>query len=124
MEYKMMNEMIAYCGLDCFPCPIYLVTREKDEKKKEEMKIGIIHECQKRYGIELKLEDVTDCDGCRTEGGRLFSGCKECPIRNCAGDKSVENCAYCEDYPCEKLEKFFVKDPEAKERLVQIRRKL
>jgi hypothetical protein len=124
MEYKMMKEMIAYCGLDCLPCPIYLATREKDKKKKEEMIIDIIDECKEQYGIELKREDVTDCDGCRTEGGRLFSGCKQCPIRNCAREKNVENCAYCEDYACEKLEKFFVKDPEAKKRLYRIRRRL
>jgi len=124
IEDKMMDEMIAYCGLDCLPCPIYLATREKNEEKKKKMKIRIIHECKTRYGIELKLEDVTDCDGCLTEGGRLFSGCKECPIRDCASEKGIANCAHCEQYACEKLGKFFVTDPGAKERLDQIRSRI
>ena len=119
-----MDEMIAPCGLSCFKCPIYLATREKDEKKKERMKIDIVHVCKERYGIELKLEDVTDCDGCRTEKGRLFSGSKECQIRNCSGAKGIENCAHCDEYACEKLEKFFITDPDAKERLDQIRSRL
>lgn len=116
-----MNEMISYCGLDCLKCLIYLATKEKDEEKKKKMKIYIMHECKERYGIELKLEDVTDCDGCLTEEGRLFSGSKDCPIRNCASVKSIENCAHCDEYVCEELEKFFVTDPEAKEQLDKIR---
>lgn len=116
--------MIAYCGLNCPKCPIFWATRENDEEKKKKMRIDVVHECKKRYGIELRLEDITDCDGCRTEGGRLFSGCKECQIRNCASEKSVENCAHCDEYTCEKLEKFFITDPEAKNQLDKIRSRL
>ena len=116
--------MIAYCGLNCLKCPVYLATREKDEEKKKKMRIDIIGECKKRYGIELKLDKVTDCDGCLIEGGRLFSGSKKCEIRNCARKRRVENCAHCHDYACEKLAKFFFTDPEAKKQLDQIRKNL
>lgn len=116
--------MIAYCGLDCFKCPIYYATREKDDEKKKMMKIDIMHECKKQYGIELRLEDITDCDGCWIKDGRLFSKCKECPIRNCAIKKEIENCAHCDEYTCETLDKFFIKESDAKKRLDQIRSRL
>ena len=119
-----MEENLAYCGLICHTCPIYLATREKSEEKKYKMRVDIAQEIKKRYGQECKPEDVTDCDGCKTETGRLFSGSKNCQIRECARQKDVENCAHCDEYACEKLEKFFTTDPEAKKRLDQIKNEL
>ena len=113
--------MIAYCGLTCHTCAIYLATREKDDEKRAKMRVEIADQIIKLYGQECKPEDVTDCDGCRTESGRLHSGCKKCLIRECAGKKGIENCAHCSEYACEKLEKLFVTDPEAKTRLDVIR---
>ena len=116
-----MNEMIAYCGLTCQGCGIYLASREQDPKKKHEMRIEIAQQIKERYGQDCKAEDVTDCDGCKTEGGRLLSGCSTCQIRKCAKEKGIENCALCDEYVCERLEKFFTTDPEAKKRLDEIR---
>lgn len=116
--------MITYCGLECHTCPIYLATREKDDEKKHEMRIEIAQQIKKHYGQDCKAEDVTDCDGCKTEGGRLYSGSKKCEIRKCAKAKGVENCAYCNQYPCEKLERLFATDPDAKARLDVIRNSL
>jgi hypothetical protein len=84
---------------------------------------GVIRIGSKLYGTKYGPEDVNDCDGCRTEGGRLFSGCKTCLIRNCAKDKGLENCACCSEYACEQLLKFFAMEPEAKERLNRIKSK-
>jgi len=114
---KKMNEIIAYCGLLCSGCPIYWATREKDDTKRKKMRAEIALQIKEHYGQECKPEDVTDCDGCKTETGRLYSGCKDCQIRNCARQKSLENCAHCNEYACEKLEKLFVTDIEAKSRL-------
>jgi hypothetical protein len=36
--------------------------------------------------------------------------------------KRLQNCAYCNEYACEKLKKFFVNDPDTKARLDMIRR--
>ena len=116
--------MIAYCGLRCDTCSILLATRETDDEKRNKMRAEIARICKEHYGTELKLEDLTDCDGCKTEGGRLFSGCYKCQIRNCARKKGVENCAHCDEYVCEKLKEFFVKDTETKGRLEEIRSKL
>jgi len=109
-----MDEIIAYCGLICQGCPIYWATREKS-------KAEIARLCKEHYGMEYTPEEITDCDGCRTEGGRLFSGCLKCPIRECARQKGLENCAYCSEYACEELKQFFVTDPGAKTRLDVIR---
>ena len=115
-----MKQQISYCGLICQTCPIYLATRENDQTKKKKMRVGIAEQCAKLYGTEYKPEDIDDCDGCRTESGRLFSGCKTCLIRNCAKDRGLENCACCGEYACEQLLKFFAMEPEAKKRLDRI----
>jgi len=116
-----MNKMIAYCGLVCRTCPIYLVTREKNKEKQKEKRKEIVKLLKEHYGLEFKLEDITDCDGCTAETGRLFSACKDCPIRKCARKKKLESCAYCEEYACKTLEEFFAKEPSAKTRLEKIR---
>jgi hypothetical protein len=111
-----MEEKLAYCGLLCQGCAIYLATREKDDGKRHKMRVDIAEQIKKLYGEECRPEDVTDCDGCESEA-RLFSGCSRCEIRKCARQKGVENCAHCSEYACEKLKELFVTDPEAKKRL-------
>jgi hypothetical protein len=116
-----MEQMIAYCGLSCRTCPIYLATREQDAKKKREMRAEIAQKINEIYKKKTKAEDVTDCDGCKTKE-RLFSGSNKCQIKACAKKKEIENCAYCSEYACEQLLKFFAMDPEAKRRLDQTRK--
>jgi hypothetical protein len=119
-----MDEMISFCGLNCRGCAIYLATREKNEEKRHKMRADIARQIKEHYGEEYKPEDVTDCDGCRTEGGRLFSGSRNCRVRKCARLKGFENCAHCGDYVCEIIEEFLAKEPDAKARLDAIRREL
>jgi hypothetical protein len=85
------------------------------------MRAQIARQINDLYKENLKAEDVTDCDGCKTEGGRLFSASRKCEIRKCAGQKGIENCAHCDDYPCEALEKLFTTDVGARKRLDAIR---
>lgn len=116
-----MNKIIAFCGLDCDTCQIYLATREQDKRKQKEKRKEILRLIKEHYDLDLKLEDITDCDGCIIETGRLFSGCKNCSIRKCAIEKKIVSCAYCEEYVCEKLEEFFAKEPAAKNLLEKIK---
>jgi len=116
-----MSEAVAYCGLICQTCPIYTATREESKAEQRRMRTEIARLCREQYGMEYEPEDITDCDGCRTEGGRLFSACNNCHIRSCAGQRGFENCAYCREYICESLEEFFSTDPTAKTRLDEIR---
>jgi hypothetical protein len=99
-----MKGNLAYCGLVCEGCPILWATREKDPDKQRKMRIEIVKMLKDEFGQEEKLEDITDCDGCKGRN-RLFSGCKNCEVRNCAIDKGVETCGHCGDYPCSKLKK-------------------
>ena len=115
-----MEENLAYCGLICRNCQIYLATRETDEEKKYKMRADVAQEIKKYYGEEINPEDVRDCDGCKTEGGRLFS--TDCQIRICVIEKGIANCAYCQDYPCEAIEKLFTTDIGARGRLDKIRK--
>jgi len=119
-----MDETIVYCGLVCEGCGIYLATREKDPDKQKKMRIEIVRILKEEFGQEERPEDITDCDGCKMENGRLFSGCKNCEIRKCAREKSIENCAHCNEYACERLDRFFTTYPEAKLRLDVVRSEL
>jgi hypothetical protein len=117
-----MNEILAYCGIVCSTCPIYSITRESNKEEQAKKRREIADLIAEHYGTNFEAANVTDCDGCITKGERIFSGCRSCHIRNCAQLKSVENCAHCTDYSCEKLEAFFLKDPQAKIRLDDIRK--
>lgn len=81
------------------------------------MRADIARLCNERYGTKYEAKDITDCDGCRAEGGRLFFGSQSCAIRKCARQKGLATCAQCAEYACEKLAAFFDSDPEAKTRL-------
>jgi len=112
-----MEKVVAYCGLLCQGCPIQWATHEKNEGLKEKMKIEIAKLSNELYGTKFKPADITDCEGCLSENGTLFPGCYDCQIRNCAREKKLPNCATCNEYACETLEKFFTDNPEAKIRL-------
>jgi hypothetical protein len=116
-----MKDIVSYCGLICKGCPINWATNEQDEKLKEKMKTEIAKLSNKLYKTEYRSGDIADCDGCQTKNGRLFHGCSDCPIRNCARDKDIPSCAYCSEYTCETLDTFFKDNAESKSRLDFIR---
>jgi hypothetical protein len=116
--------MIAYCGLACQTCPIYLATKLENKEEQARMRSEIVEQCKGHYRRDYRLEEITDCDGCQTEGGRLFSGCKDCCIRKCARGKKLKSCAYCTDYACEDLMALYKMDPTAKTRLDEMRKSI
>ena len=78
----------------------------------------------KEYKSEIKPEDI-NCDGCLAEEeGRVFNYCKVCEIRKCGQEKGIKNCAYCDDYACDKLNDFFKMAPAAKTVLEEIKKNL
>ncbi|MCK4448931.1 MAG: DUF3795 domain-containing protein [Candidatus Marinimicrobia bacterium] len=114
-----MDKMIAFCGIICTECPAFLATQKDDDDiRKKTADIW-----SKQFNAEIKHEDI-NCDGCLSEGGQIFNYCRVCEIRKCGLEKGVENCAYCDDYTCEKLEKFINNVPEAKATLEKIRKNL
>ena len=111
-----MDEMIAFCGSLCYECPAFLATKNDDDEKRAET----AQVWSKQYNADIKPEDI-NCDGCMSESGRHFNYCDVCEIRKCGSEKSVVNCACCDEYSCEKLEKFFQIAPDNKKRLDDIR---
>lgn len=111
-----MNGLIAACGLDCSQCDAYKVTQANDTAGMKELLA--------RWQVEYDSPDMTleslICDGCML-GDRHGGYCGACPVRKCAVEHSVLNCAYCADYGCETLQSFWQEAPQAKANLEVVR---
>lgn len=112
------EKMIAYCGLSCSDCPTFIATQKNDDKMREET----AKKWSEMFHQDIKPADI-NCDGCTSTSTKLFNYCGLCDIRKCAREKGVKSCAYCADYPCEKLTAFLKNAPEAKVVLDDIRKK-
>ena len=105
----MKKEYICYCGLYCENCAV---------KSKVEPAAKILHEEMKKAGFEDIIHFIPDGEGfwrflkAVSEEGACVS-CQEgsgnpgCAVRVCAKEKSVEICASCTEYPCERFAEFF-----------------
>ncbi len=115
-----MQKMIAFCGLICTDCPAYIATQKNDDEERK--KVAKSWSTEKEI---LKPEDI-NCDGCLVTERRLIKFCKDCKVRLCGLEKNVENCAHCDKYPCEELDKLweFIQSTEAKATLDEIRKSL
>ncbi|NOR17595.1 DUF3795 domain-containing protein [candidate division WOR-3 bacterium] len=111
-----MERMVASCGLTCSKCPAFIAKKENND----ELRKKTAEEWSKQFNAEMKPEDI-NCDGCITDGEHI-NYCNICEIRKCGIEKKIQNCAYCDDYICEKLEKWFKNVPDAKTTLEEIRR--
>jgi hypothetical protein len=98
-----------------------VATLEVDQVKRDSIRASVAAHCREKYGMAISVEDVTDCDGCGTMEGRLFSGCAQCKIRSCVQDRRLESCAFCQDFGCGLLRAQWKLDPEAEIRLKQLR---
>lgn len=114
-----MQEMIAYCGLDCAKCEALIATQQNDDAKRAE----VAQKWSQMFQVSLKSEDIY-CTGCLATEGRLFQHCAVCDIRACAMEKQMTNCGYCAEYACSKLDKILPHVPEAKQRLDGIHSRL
>ncbi len=110
-----MERIIAFCGLTCSECPAYLATQHDSEEERQK----VAESWSKQFDADIKSEDI-HCDGCLPGVSRHFQHCFECDIRACGVVRGVDNCAFCQEYACEKLERFLALVPEAKTRLDEI----
>jgi hypothetical protein len=99
-----MDNMTAYCGIDCSRCEGYNATQSNDRKAIED----IAEKWRKQYNSENITAESVMCDGC-TKNGRKSGYCNGlCKIRQCAIGKAVQNCAYCSEYDsCKELHAFY-----------------
>ena len=109
--------MISYCGMVCSDCGTYLATKNNDDNLRKKQ----AEEWLKQFGAQIKPEDI-NCYGCTSDNKMMFNYYTVCEIRNCGKAKKVDNCAWCADYACEKLNKFFTMAPAAKANLEEIRK--
>ena len=94
------EKLVAPCGLYCGACPMYLASKDHDEKKMD----ALIKQFSGR-GPKMAAADL-QCDGC-IAGGRVASFCRTCAMRACAENtKKVARCADCPDFPCAKVTSF------------------
>ncbi|MCK4305560.1 MAG: DUF3795 domain-containing protein [Candidatus Eisenbacteria sp.] len=108
--------MVSYCGLDCSKCDGYLATQADDDEKRA----AVATRWSAQYNADIKAEQI-NCDGCQAEGKKFFYCANLCEIRKCATRKGVANCAACDMYVCDTLEKFFQMAPEARTALDELR---
>ncbi len=89
-----MGEILARCGYRCDLC----AARSEDPEIRQKLVEG-----WKKY-LNLHMYDVDNvkCDGCYGETRADM----KCPIRPCVIEKGIENCAYCDEYICDKLKPF------------------
>jgi hypothetical protein len=113
-----MQELVGYCGVVCSECPAYLATQSDDQAARQ--KVADMWKAQ--FHTEVKAEDV-NCDGCLATGKRQVGYCAICEIRKCGSAKNIFNCAFCTDYPCEKLVKWQTQAPKTKAKLETFRKK-
>jgi len=114
---KAKNKQVAYCGVICTDCLAFLATQADDDIQRK----AVAEEWTEKYKYNFKTEDI-NCDGCLTVTGRVAGYVNECPIRKCAREKDVVNCAYCADYVCVELGKFYQMVPEARQTLDVIKK--
>ncbi|MGB7538992.1 MAG: DUF3795 domain-containing protein [Anaerolineales bacterium] len=116
--------IIAYCGLDCTACPVFMATKTNDpalqEKTAREWSVLFAAFTGRS---DLRAEEMV-CEGCPAADGRVFLGCRVCSMRICAREQKLTTCAECGRFEsCGQLNGFFTQAADAKQRLVELRRK-
>jgi len=110
-----MKEQLAFCGIECMKCPLFIATKENSDEKRRQVAIL----WKELVPPGLKPEEM-NCDGCLSE--RTCN--PNCTIRVCAHNKDVINCAYCTEYVCTNLARLFRTETRAHEKLDEIRKGL
>ncbi len=98
-EDKILNKMIAYCGLDCEKCDARIATVRDDDAMRERV-AALWSELN---GAEI-TPDMIHCVGCRVDGVKTPYCESLCPIRQCAQNRGLETCGSCGELAtCEKV---------------------
>ena len=112
----MNDRIIAYCGLICSDCDAYIATQANDQAALER----VAAKWRQEYNAPGTTVASVLCDGCLS-GPRKCGHCAECDVRACGVARGVVNCAYCPEYACDKLQRYFGFAPQMRTMLDEIR---
>lgn len=85
-----MNNIIAFCGLNCGKCDAYIATKNDDQA----LRVKTAKLWSEMNNTNIQAEQI-NCEGCRMNGKKfVYCECM-CGIRQCALKKSVETCCDC-----------------------------
>ncbi len=111
-----MKDIIGSCGLNCSQCGAYIATQTDDDALREK----VAREWTQNHGAQFTADQI-NCDGCQVNGKAPDWVSKMCPIHKCCGEKSLNTCADCNQYACEKLDNFFQEGTEQRNNLETLR---
>ena len=89
---------ISVCGLNCAKCDIYRACHG-DERLRDE----IMEWFRKERNETMKREQIK-CGGCR--GPPTIHWSPDCRMMHCTGERGLQYCFECEDFPCSILDEF------------------
>jgi hypothetical protein len=96
---KIMNNYIAYCGLNCETCDARIATINNDN----ELRKKVAKEWSELNKVTITPEMI-NCTGCKVDGAKTPFCESLCPIGKCAKEKKYEACGKCGDLmSCEKI---------------------
>ena len=95
-----LSKLIAYCGVNCATCPLYIATTNDDVSMKQKISL----KWGELYNRSFHIEDMK-CYGCKS--GKKFFLSNGCSITPCNTSKGIEICNQCPNYPCERISKFY-----------------
>ena len=97
----MEKEIITKCGYRCDLCLAY-----KPNVEKKDQRSLLSDNWFNLYGFRIEPNDIV-CEGCVSGENPLLID-KNCPVRPCVVLKGIDNCAYCDEYICNKLKQRIV----------------
>jgi len=103
----MGKRRLAYCGLICETCPLFIATANNDNA----LRMKTFKEWKKQYAEYLDVYTLTvkdmNCNGCLSDD-EPFIACTNCSMRKCCRGKKYTTCAECIEYQtCEMLNGFY-----------------
>lgn len=109
-----MNEMIAYCGLNCQTCEAYIATIRDDDQLREE-----VAKKWSEYNNVSISKEMINCMGCKSDGVKTPFCDSMCDIRICAIERNCSSCGRCEKLDaCSHIRMIIENNPEACNRLI------
>ncbi len=104
-----MEPILTRCGYRCDLCLAFKPNIAKHPTDRQKLSDG----WYKYFGFRIAPADLC-CDGCMSDNPKLID--TSCPVRPCALERGLDNCAQCEQYMCDKLKTRIVSLAEVRQR--------